>query len=114
MGDLKQLRLMLDCVISFLRNDRTLESMTLVDIVSTLQLVTDQFTDMGHKVNYVGPAHAMATARPDDLHRSVSNLVDNAVRFGGQTTIPVKISPGSPPLDVEDDTPGPSDLYTGP
>ena len=48
--DLEQMRSMLEAVLSFLRNDRKLESMTLVDIASTLQLVTDQFADMGHKV----------------------------------------------------------------
>src|SRR3979411_136434 len=47
-----------------------LESMPLVAVASTLQLVTDQFCDMGRKVAYHGPDHAMATVRPDDLHRS--------------------------------------------
>src|SRR5664279_3929511 len=60
LGDLDQMRSMLESVLSFLRNDRKLESMTLVDIASTLQLVTDQFADMGHKVVYDGPEHAMA------------------------------------------------------
>ena len=85
--DLDQMRSMLESVLSFLRNDRKLESMTLVDIATTLQLVTDQFADMGHKVAYDGPEHAMATVRPDDLHRSVTNLVENAVRFGAEATI---------------------------
>ena len=82
--DLDQMRSMLESVLSFLRNDRKLESMTLADIATTLQLVTDQFADMGHKVAYDGPEHAMATVRPDDLHRSVTNLVENAVRFGAR------------------------------
>jgi signal transduction histidine kinase len=109
LGDLEQMRSMLESVLSFLRNDRKLEAMTLVDIASTLQLVTDQFADMGHKVSYAGPAHAMATARPDDLHRSVSNLVDNAVRFGAGATIRLTMSPDSATIDVEDDGPGISD-----
>ena len=70
LADLDQMRSMLESVLSFLRNDRRLEAMTLVDIASTLQLITDQFGDMGRKVAYDGPAHAMATVRPDDLHRS--------------------------------------------
>ena len=73
---------MLESVLSFLRNDRKLEAMTLVDVATTLQLVTDQFADMGHKVTYDGPEHAMATGGPDDLRRCVTNLVENAVRFG--------------------------------
>jgi signal transduction histidine kinase len=107
--DLEQMRSMLDAVLSFLRNERKLESMTLVDIASTLQLVTDQFADMGHKVAYDGPEHAMATVRPDDLHRSVTNLVENAVRFGAEATIRLRVLPDTVTIEVEDDGPGISD-----
>jgi signal transduction histidine kinase len=96
-------------VLSFLRNNGKLESMTLVDIASMLQLVVDQFTDMGHKVAYDGPEHAMATLRPDDLHRSITNLVENAVKFGAETTIGLIVSPETMTIEVEDDGPGISD-----
>jgi signal transduction histidine kinase len=109
LGDLDQMRSMLESVLSFLRNDRKLESMTLVDIATTLQLVTDQFADMGHKVAYNGPEHAMATLRPDDLHRSITNLVENAVRFGAETTIRLEMSLDTVTIDIEDDGPGISD-----
>ena len=109
LDDLDQMRSMLESVLSFLRNDRRLESMTLVDIASTLQLVTDQFADMGRKVAYDGPAHAKATARPDDLHRSVTNLVENAVRFGAEAVIRLRVSADQLTIDVEDDGPGISD-----
>ena len=109
LADLDQMRSMLESVLSFLRNDRRLEAMTLVDIASTLQLVTDQFGDMGHKVVYDGPAHAMITVRPDDLHRSITNLVENAVRFGGEVTIRLGTSSDAVTIDVEDDGPGISD-----
>ena len=107
--DLDQMRSMLESVLSFLRNDRRLESMTLADVDSTLQLITDQFGDMGRKVAYDGPAHAMATVRPDDLHRSVTNLVENAVRFGAEATIRLRVSDDRITIDVEDDGPGISD-----
>jgi signal transduction histidine kinase len=109
LSDLDQMRSMLESVLSFLRNDRKLEAMTLTDIASTLQLITDQFTDMGHKVIYDGPAHAMATVRPDDLHRSVTNLVENAARFGAVATIHLGVSPDIVMIEVEDDGPGISD-----
>ncbi len=107
--DLDQMRSMLESVLSFLRNDRKLESMTLADIASTLQLVADQFADIGHRVVYDGPEHAMATVRPDDLYRSITNLVENAVRFGAEATIRLSISPDTVTIDVEDDGPGISD-----
>ncbi|MEZ2145981.1 ATP-binding protein [Bradyrhizobium sp. DN5] len=107
--DLDQMRSMLESVLSLLRNDRKIEAVTLVDIASTLQLVADQFGDMGHAVHYDGPASATAAARPDDLHRGVTNLVENAVRFGAEVTIRLDVSGTTLVIDVEDDGPGISD-----
>jgi signal transduction histidine kinase len=109
LSDLDQMRSMLEAVLSFLRNDRRLESMTLTDIASTLQLVADQFADIGHKVSYEGPEHAMATVRPDDLTRSVTNLVENSVRFGAIAIIRLTAAPDTVTIEVEDDGPGISD-----
>jgi signal transduction histidine kinase len=109
LSDLEQMRSMLESVLSFLRNGRRQEAMTLVDIASTLQLITDQFGDMGRMVIYDGPAHAMATVRPDDLHRAVTNLVENAVRFGAEAVIRLRIATDQLTIDVEDNGPGISD-----
>ena len=109
LADLDQMMSMLASVLSLLRNDRRLEAMTLVDVASTLQLVTDQFTDMGHKVSYAGPGHAMAMARPDDLCRGLTNLVENAVRFGSEVTISLTLAGDAMTIDVADDGPGISD-----
>jgi signal transduction histidine kinase len=107
--DLDQMRAMLESVLSLLRNDRKVEAVTLVDIASTLQLIADQFGDMGHAVHYDGPLSATAAARPDDLHRGVTNLVENAVRFGAEVTIRLDVSGTHLVIDVEDDGPGISD-----
>ena len=109
--DLDQMRSMLESVLSFLRNDRKLEAMTLADIATTLQLIADQFTDMGQTVIYEGPAHAMATVRPDDLHRGITNLVENAIRFGAEATIRLIVAPDIMTIEVEDDGPGISDAH---
>ncbi|WP_409192274.1 ATP-binding protein [Bradyrhizobium sp. RDM4] len=107
--DLDQMRSMLESVLSLLRNDRKIEAVTLVDIASSLQLVADQFGDMGHVVHYDGPLSATAAARPDDLHRGITNLVENAVRFGAEVTIRLAIAGTKLIIDVEDDGPGISD-----
>lgn len=107
--DLDQMRAMLEQVLSFLRDDRKLAPPTLSDIATTLQLVTDQFADMGHRVSYAGPAHALAMVRPDDLHRCISNIVENAVRFGREAVIRMSTTDGRIAIDIEDDGPGISD-----
>lgn len=107
--DLDQMRTMLESVLSLLRNDRKVEAVTLVDIASTLQLIADQFSDMGHLVRYQGPASATASARPDDLHRAVTNLVENAVRYGAEVIVRLDVAGTRLVIDVADDGPGISD-----
>jgi signal transduction histidine kinase len=109
LADLDQMRSMLEAVLSFLQNDRRGEAMTLTDIASSLQLVADQFADMGHNVTYAGPDHAMAVVRPDDLHRCITNIVENAARFGKETTIRLTMSDAGADIEIEDDGPGISD-----
>ncbi len=112
-ADLDQMRSMLDSVLTFLRNDRKLEVMTLVDIATVLQLIADQFTDMGHSVTYAGPEHAMAMARPDDIRRGITNLVENAVRFANSTTVRLTTSQGHAIIDVDDNGPGIAETQKG-
>ncbi|CCD90756.1 putative two component sensor histidine kinase; osmolarity sensor [Bradyrhizobium sp. ORS 375] len=109
LADLDQMHAMLGSVLSFLRNGRKLEPMTLVDIASILQLVADQFADVGHHVSYVGPARAMATVRPDDLMRSVTNLVDNAAKYGKEIVVRLTVAGQGLTIEVEDDGPGIAD-----
>ena len=109
LADLDQMRSMLEQVLSFLRDDRKLAPPTLSDIATTLQIIADQFSDMGHSVTYAGPAHVLAVVRPDDLQRGITNLVENAVRFGGETTICLSATKERITIDIEDDGPGISD-----
>ena len=60
---------MLESALSLLRNDSKLEPMTLVDIVTTLQLVADQFVDMDTGSFATGPPHVAIKARPDATSR---------------------------------------------
>ena len=59
----------------------------------------------------LGPqlGHRLATVRPDDLYRTITNLVENAVRFGGQAAVRLRVSAEQMTIDVEDDGPGISD-----
>jgi signal transduction histidine kinase len=68
---------------------------------------------MGHSVTYVGPEHAMAMARPDDIRRSITNLVENAVRFANSTTVRLTASQDHAIIDVDDNGPGIAETQKG-
>lgn len=107
--DLDQMHAMLEAVLSFLKNGRNEERSTLIDLSAALQLICDQFSDTGGNVRYEGPHHLTITARPDDLHRAVTNLVENAVRFGSEVVVRLQGNATSAVIEVEDDGPGIAD-----
>jgi len=106
LGDLDQMRSMLESVLSLLRNDHAREPMTLIDLPALLQQVCEHFSDLGHDITFTGPAHATVRARPDDLGRAITNLADNAVRFGKRVELRLAVLPTDVMIDVDDDGPG--------
>ena len=107
--DLDQMRTMLDSVLSFLRDGRNDSAATLVDAAATVQTICDQFGDMHHNVRYEGPLHVMLMAQPGDLHRAITNLVENAVKFGSDVDVRLAVDENRITIEVEDDGPGISD-----
>jgi len=106
LGDLDQMKAMVEAVLVYLRDGRSQESLTKIDLATSLQTIADQFTDLGHDVRYAGPDHAAILARPDALHRAIANLVDNAVRYGGKALLRLAVAPAEVTITVEDDGPG--------
>lgn len=104
--DLDQMRRMTEGVLSFLRDGHARADATFVDVATSLQTICDQFADMGCRIAYVGPDHLAIMASADELFRAVTNVVDNAVRYGQQTVIRLSADADTITIDVEDDGPG--------
>src|SRR5215467_8060803 len=101
---------MVEAVLVYVRDGRSHERLTKIDLATSLQTIADQFADqfahLGHDVRYAGPDHAAILARPDALHRAIDNLVDNAVRYGGKALIRLAVAPAAVTITIEDDGPG--------
>lgn len=77
------------------------------DLPSLLQTVADQFADLGHAVSYEGPSRLTARVRHRDILRAVSNLVENAVRYGDKVVVSLKSLPDRQlAISVADNGPG--------
>jgi signal transduction histidine kinase len=77
------------------------------DLPSLMQTIADQYGDMGHDVAYAGPERFTARVRLRDMQRAITNLVDNAIRFGQHVALSLETVSGTR-LDivVADDGPG--------
>jgi signal transduction histidine kinase len=109
LDDLTHMNAMLENVLHFLRDGQRRQQATMIDLATSLQTICDQFADVGHHVSYDGPDHVVIRAYADELHRALTNLVDNAVRHGGKADVRVDLAASTVTVAIEDDGPGIAD-----
>jgi len=103
--DLDQMQSMLESVLTLLRSGNVAEP-TPVDVAALVRLVCEQFSDDGYAVSYHGPNRLKLTARPDEIRRAITNLVENAVRFGTEVNVTLSASGEAATIEVADNGPG--------
>lgn len=106
LDELAHMNAMLENVLHFLRDGQRRQQATMIDVATSLQTICDQFADIGHHVSYDGPDHAVIRAYADELHRALTNLIDNAIRHGGKANVRVELSRSTVTVAVEDEGPG--------
>jgi len=91
-----------------------------IDLAAMAQTLVEQVGDQGGaaggaeggRAAYHGPDHLIVHARALPLRRALSNLVANALHYGGNARVALSTSPSGVMILVEDDGPGiaPEDL----
>lgn len=105
--DLEQMDRMVHAAVSYLRDGESTAQRPLIDLASLLQTICDDFADMGGNVALDGPGHLLIRANSDDIQRAVTNLVDNALKYGGTAAIRLStLSETEIAVDVIDTGPG--------
>lgn len=105
--DLDTLQHLIHSALSFLREQSTGESRhVLVDLPSVVQVLCDDFSDMGHPLHFSGPPHLFINCDPDQITRAIVNLVDNALKFGATVRVRIEDRADAAIVEVEDDGPG--------
>ena len=87
LADLDEMQAMLDSTLSFARDDTVAEPRTRMDLSALLQSLCDDLADGGQHVYFEGPDHLSLECRPVSLRRAFSNLIGNAVKYGGHADV---------------------------
>jgi signal transduction histidine kinase len=85
-----------------LDDEETFES---IDVNALLHTVESEFTEMGAQVSVSGAAASPVPVKPRALKRCLTNLVENAVKFGSRADLIVEDGPALV-IRVRDDGPG--------
>ncbi|MDE3176009.1 MAG: HAMP domain-containing protein [Pseudomonadota bacterium] len=105
---------MLTETLAYMREVGQTEAATATDLPSLLQTICAQFADTGHDVAYRGPDRLALTCRPHALTRAVTNLVDNASKFGACAEVRASLHGEEVWIEVADDGPGVPAAMLGP
>jgi len=104
--DLAQMEDMIVATLAFARDETTSESDTRLDLAALLQSLCDDAADAGAKASYLGPDKLNFTGRPVALMRAFQNLIDNAVKYGGQAELIVAQDDRTVTVHIDDQGPG--------
>ena len=105
---------MLSETLAYMREVGQTEASAATDVPSLLQTICAQFADTGHKVAYRGADRLALTCRPHALTRAVTNLVDNASKFGERVEVRAELRGAEVWIEVIDDGPGVPEAMLGP
>jgi signal transduction histidine kinase len=116
LADLEELEAMVSATLAFGRDARTGEAVSALDMAELLRTLLDEAGDArpesASRLEYEGPPHWTVRARPLSLKRALTNLISNAVTYGGSARVrllpPASVGAAGAMLaiEIEDDGPG--------
>lgn len=104
--DIEQIDRLLAESLTYLRDDFKREAFERADLASAIRTVCDEFQDIGHDVEYEGPNRLVAHFKPIAVYRAISNLCENATKFGDKVVVSLSSSADTVTIDVADNGPG--------
>ncbi|MFD1951860.1 ATP-binding protein [Sphingomonas arantia] len=108
-ADLSATLAMLKRGLDLARSGDSVEDWSMVDLDSLLSSLADDAAEFGHAVRFVDGCSALVRVRPDALTRCLSNLIDNAIKYGGDADIACRRAGRTVIVTVRDHGPGMSD-----
>lgn len=106
LDDLTQMQRMIGATLDFARQELVIEPLETVDLPSLLQSVCDDFADLGGDVLLDARSRMTARLRPYATRRAISNIIDNALKYGQRARVELSNGAAGYTVIVDDDGPG--------
>src|SRR6185437_3368738 len=106
LSDVEQMEQMIGGVLAFIRDEGQPRRRERLDLLSLIECVADDAAMVGAQVEIVDGGPVTVDGDPVALQRLFSNLVDNAVKYGGDAKIEVRREGGLAVVAISDRVPG--------
>ena len=111
--DLVEMEAMLTALLAYLGGENDPEKPRKSDVAALLATLVDDAVDAGHAASYEGPDHCVLDIRPLGLKRAFSNIVNNAIAYGGNARIKLADTVAEVTVTIDDDGAGIADTDLG-
>lgn len=106
-ADLTEMENLVNSALGFLRGESVDEALRAVDVNALVESVVDDFVEAGASVMIETEVGIRLDARPHGLRRGLSNLIDNALKYGvDQVSVAIEAGPGQVDIVIRDRGPG--------
>ncbi|GAA4134749.1 hypothetical protein GCM10023067_60130 [Aminobacter aganoensis] len=106
LASIEEMDTMLASTLTFAREGTAQEELQATDIGSLLEAICSDFSDTGHQVTLVVNSTIVAACRPLALKRALSNLIDNALKYGERANVVANVKDGMIDISITDQGPG--------
>ena len=106
LATLDDMEKMIASTMDFARQDAKAEERRKVDLTALVASICDDMTDAGHRVTFEEPEKCLYECGTLSLRRAVTNLIDNALKFGGAAHVSMSQAQSMIHIVVEDEGPG--------
>ena len=98
---------MLSATLSFAREEAKVEATRRVDVSALVTSIVDDMSDAGLAVaeGSIAPG-VIVECKPVALRRAITNLIENAVKYGKRATVSLTAQDGDVAIDIDDEGPG--------
>ena len=105
-SDMEQMDAMIGATMAFVRDATKTGERRRLELSSLVQSIADEMSDTGADVTAETTGPVVIEGDPIALRRLVSNLLDNAVKFGERARARVYSESGSAVIEIDDNGPG--------
>jgi signal transduction histidine kinase len=103
---LGEMNAMLEDILVLARSGRAREEARPVDVAALAEAVVEEYRALGENVAFIASPRSVAQVQPVLLRRALRNLIDNAVKYGGDARVAVATAGEQVSIAVRDDGPG--------
>lgn len=97
---------MVGASLSFARDQAIAETRRRTDVAALLASIVDDMADAGLPVTMAPAESVVLECQPGALRRALTNLIDNAVKYGGSAHVAIGATPSVVKIDIDDSGPG--------